>query len=262
LLGKGGAAGFRRAASAWFEKRMVPGNWLPVSEEKMKTIILIFIGLTCGSAFAEEPKAGNELTLALVKNREEMKRGTNDFDRFLPTVKRIADDGDPVAQFIYGTFMAATNKKLSMRYLTLSSEKGCAGATAMLGVVSMVLKDYERAVNYFKQAAIKGDAGAQAGLAGFYMRGEHGFPKDISMALAWAKLAERQIYSIGSLDAIRQYLKEIKSSATQDEIKRGENIFSELSVKYPKKAYYMCGQSNVDTSREPEIVNLIGPIVN
>jgi hypothetical protein len=109
---------------------------------------------------------------------------------------------------------------------------------------------------------VKGDAGAQAGLAGFYLRGEHGFPKDISMAWAWAKLAERQIYSIGSLDAIHQYLEEIRSTATQDEIKRGEDIFYKISVKYPKKPYYMCGQSNVDTSRDPGIVNLIGPIVN
>lgn len=212
----------------------------------------IFVLVTiCSLASAKGNTITPEFIELLKKNNYEKSRGTNIPERFLSSVKSIADKGDPSAQFVYGVALFKGNPSAAKQYLSQSAVAGCAGSEAMLATIYMIEKNREKGVNLFKSSARKGDASAQIAIAGFYKRGTDGFDKSAEKQYAWLMLAQRQTFSNGALAAIEKGMSEL--SLTDIELRKANVEFEILSKQIIKQDYYLCGQINVDTSRSPSI---------
>jgi hypothetical protein len=219
----------------------------------MKKIgIALLLGI-CVAAHSAESTITEEFIQLLKENTAKKAAGTNDFKQFFFRLTELADKGDPSAQFLVGMTVLNARRNVAEKYMAASAQSGCAGAEMGLGLLAMLNKQPTTGIAHFRAAAEKGDAMAQVAISGIYERGDNGFDKSLPKAYAWLRLAERQTFSNGGLLAIRDAMKKLRGSMTEDDIVNSEKDFSEISVAIPKVNYYFCGQFNIDASRDPDI---------
>lgn len=219
----------------------------------MRYIVFALLLFTCVSANSASSTITDEFIQILKKNATEKSKGTNDPKKFFSKVIELANKGDPSAQFLLGLTMIKERRDMAQKYLTASARSGCVGAETGLGILAMLNKQSAVGVAHFKTAAKKGDAMAQAAIAGMIARGENGYEKNLAKAYAWLRLAERQTFSNGALRAIHEGMKKLKVNMATDDLVKSDKYFSEISATIPKVNYAFCGQLNVDTSRDPNI---------
>jgi TPR repeat protein len=115
----------------------------------------------------------------------------------LAELKRIATQGDPLAQFYLGVRYDLTKKdhKQAATWYRKAAEQGDAGAQVLLGVMYAngrgVPQDYKQAVAWYRKAAEQGNDDAQKNLGSLYAGGR-GVPQDDKQAAAWFRKAAAQ----------------------------------------------------------------------
>ena len=96
---------------------------------------------------------------------------------------------------------------------------------------------------WLEHAISGGDAASMFVRATMHMRGDQGFEKSTTEALAWAQLARARSYSSGLTPEIERMLGALRPTATPDETAAAAARFEALDSQYPKKPFYVCGQS-------------------
>jgi TPR repeat protein len=115
-------------------------------------------------------------------------------------IMQKAERGDPVAQYIVGTWYASgkgvpLNHEVAVRWFRRSAEHGYAVAESRLGLCYSlglgVVRNYTEAARWFRRAADQGNATAQYNLGNSYYFGR-GVPRDGAEAMKWYRLAAGQ----------------------------------------------------------------------
>jgi len=187
-----------------------------------------------------EPSA--EVQAAIDRQKERSQRRERGLDAFREELRPLAEAGEPVAQFLLGTMLVGRDPVSAIPYLTRSAEYGCAGAAGLLAVYSWS-SGKGGGDEWLERAISGGDAASMFVRATMHMRGDEGFEKSTAEALAWAELARARSYSSGLTPEIERMLGALRAAATPDEATAGAARFEALDSQYPKKPYYVCGQS-------------------
>ena len=110
-------------------------------------------------------------------------------------IRRLAEQGDPEAQYILGGNGEGVLDAEAARWYHLAAEQGHAEAQYILGLMygsgRGVLKDEAEAVRWYRLAAEQGHATAQQNLGRMYHNGR-GVSKDDVEAARWFRLAAEQ----------------------------------------------------------------------
>ena len=191
------------------------------------------------SAQVEQSAELKEVLARQAERAQRRERGLTDFQQeLLP----LAEGGDPVAQFLLGTMLVGASPATAIPYLTASSNAGCAGAAGILAVYSSAT-GAGRGDELLERAISGGDAASMYLRATKHWRGDDGFAKSTAEALAWAQLAHERSYSKGLTPETERMIAALRTGATPDEIAEAAARFEALDSQYPKKPFYVCGQS-------------------
>jgi hypothetical protein len=160
--GPGSAEPFSTLGSATVAKSSTPwvGRFLLVASAATLTAVLLWVAVPWAKSWLHaltpthlpQPKSGRAIVKA--PDRPAQAGGSE-------SMQRLAERGDPVAQFEMGA-----------RYATGEE----------------VAQDYPQALSWFSKAAEQGNVAAQATLGAYYWAGR-GVPQDLSKAYYWAILA-------------------------------------------------------------------------
>ena len=183
-----------------------------------------------------------EVQAALDHQKERAQRRERGLAPFQEELRPLAEGGDAVAQFLVGTMLAGADPGAAIPYLTRSAEAGCAGSAGLLAVYSWA-SGKGGGEEWLERAISGGDAASMFMRATMHWRGDQGFEKSTAEALAWAELARARSYSSGLTPEIERMLGALRSAATPEEAAAGATRFEALDSQYPKKPYYVCGQS-------------------
>jgi hypothetical protein len=187
-----------------------------------------------------EPSA--QLQAVLERQAQRAQRRERGLGAFQQELLPLAESGEPVAQFLLGTMLVGQNPGTAIPYLTASAEAGCAGAAG-------ILASYARATGtgrgdeWLERAIGGGDAASMFVRATMHWRGDDGFTKSTAEALAWAELARARSYSRGLTPETERMIAALRATATPEESAAAEVRFEALDSQYPKKPFYVCGQS-------------------
>jgi hypothetical protein len=187
-----------------------------------------------------EPSA--EVQAAIDRQKERSQRRERGLAAFQDELRPLAEAGEPVAQFLIGTMLVGRDPVAAIPYLTRSAEYGCAGAAGLLAVYSWS-SGQGGGDAWLERAISGGDAASMFVRATMHMRGDEGFEKSTAEALAWAELARARSYSSGLTPEIERLIGALRSSASADDTAAAAARFEALDSQYPKKPFYVCGQS-------------------
>ena len=187
-----------------------------------------------------EPSA--DVQAAIDRQKERSQRRERGLAAFQEELRPLAESGEPVAQFLLGTMLVGQDPVSAIPYLTRSAEYGCAGAAGLLAVYSWS-SGTGGGDAWLERAISGGDAASMFVRATMHMRGDEGFEKSTAEALAWAELARARSYSSGLTPEIERLIGALRSSATPDDAATAAARFETLASQYPKKPFYVCGQS-------------------
>jgi hypothetical protein len=187
-----------------------------------------------------EPSA--EVQAALDNQKERAQRRERGLAAFQEELRPLAEAGEPVAQFLLGTMLVGPDPTTAIPYLTASAEAGCAGSSGLLAVYSWATGK-GGADEWLERAISGGDAASMFVRATLHMRGDEGFERSTAEALAWAELARARSYSSGLTPEIERMIGALRSGATPDETAAAASKFESLDSQFPKKPFYVCGQS-------------------
>ena len=187
-----------------------------------------------------EPSA--EVQAALDRQQERAQRRERGLGPFQEELRPLAEAGEPVAQFLLGTMLVGPDPVTAIPYLTRSAEKGCAGSAGLLAVYSWATGK-GGGEEWLERAISGGDAASMFVRATMHVRGDEGFEKSTAEALAWAELARARSYSRGLTPEIERMIDALRSGATPDETTAAATRFEALDGQFPKKPFYVCGQS-------------------
>ena len=187
-----------------------------------------------------EPSA--EVQAAIGRQKERSQRRERGLAAFQEELRPLAEAGEPVAQFLLGTMLVGQDPVAAIPYLTRSAEYGCAGAAGLLAVYSWSSGNGGGDA-WLERAISGGDAASMFVRATMHVRGDQGFEKSTAQALAWAELAHARSYSSGLTPEIERMIGALRSSASPDDVAAAAARFEALDSQYPKKPFYVCGQS-------------------
>lgn len=183
-----------------------------------------------------------EVQAAIDRQKERSQRRERGLDAFREELRPLAEAGEPVAQFLLGTMLVGQDPVAAIPFLTRSAEYGCAGAAGLLAVYSWS-SGTSGGDGWLERAIGGGDAASMFVRATMHMRGDEGFEKSTAEALAWAELARARSYSSGLTPEIERLIGALRSSASADDAAAAAARFEALDSQYPKKPFYVCGQS-------------------
>ena len=212
----------------------------------MKAHHLYLVGvLACALVPAIAPaqvEQSAELKEVLARQAERAQRRERGLAEFQQELLPLAEAGEPVAQFYLGTMLVGGNPGAAIPYLTASANAGCAGAAGILAVYSWA-SGAGRGEELLERAISGGDAASMYLRATKHWRGDDGFAKSTAEALAWAQLAHERSYSKGLTPETERMMAALRSAATSDEVAEAAARFEALDSQFPKKPFYVCGQS-------------------
>jgi len=155
-----------------------------------------------------------------------------DSSRAVSACRRLADQGDALAQFSLG-FMYGNGWGVPQDYAEAvkwyhkAAEQEDAKAQYNLGQMYRlgygVQRDYAEAVRWFRRAANQGDAGAQYNLAFMYETGR-GVRQDLVQAYMWFDLAGRSAETPAHQGYAIQYRDSVASKMTPDQIAKAKKL--------------------------------------
>lgn len=228
----------------------------------MKLIRLFSAMLIALSACAA--RAGNttspEFEQFLKENETQRQTGATNPQQFLAKVRTFADRGDPSAQFLIALASAQQDHELARTFFSQSAKRGCSGSEMGLGIIAMSEHRTQEGVARVKAAASKGDVSAYAMISGMHKRGDDGFEKSLPRAYAWAKLAADQSPSMGARAAVEAALPKLHDAMTDSQRAEASAVYAEISRKFPKAKYFLCGQFNPDASLDPTVPSYLQPV--
>ena len=206
--------------------------------------ILAVLGaaLVVPSLAAAQVEPSADVQAAIDRQKERSQRRERGLAAFQEELRPLAESGEPVAQFLLGTMLVGQDPVSAIPYLTRSAEYGCAGAAGLLAVYSWS-SGTGGGDAWLERAISGGDAASMFVRATMHMRGDEGFEKSTAEALAWAELARARSYSSGLTPEIERLIGALRSSATTDDAAAAAARFETLASQYPKKPFYVCGQS-------------------
>ncbi len=116
-----------------------------------------------------------------------------DYQRALRQLKPLAERGDPQAQRFLGIiyrfgYSVSADLNRAVEWFRRSASKGDVYSQSSLGFLFALTKKYEEAASYYYQAAKQGDAEAQLQLGLYYALGQ-GVAKSDTEALKWLEMA-------------------------------------------------------------------------
>lgn len=152
-------------------------------------------------------------------------------------LKKLAEDGNREAQFKLGVIglggavdSVDVDIDESMHWLTQASNKGCAGATGMLGLIYLSddygKKDDGKGIQLIKDAAELGDIGAQNALSALYYAGHRPLERDLELAYSWGYLSQLQIETLNAPllgITIKNQLSKIEPALTKKQLMRAKS---------------------------------------
>ena len=191
---------------------------------------------------AAQVEPSTEVQAALDRQKERSQRRERGLDAFQEELRPLAEGGDAVAQFLIGTMLVGRDPVTAIPYLTRSAEHGCAGAAGLLAVYSWS-SGKGGGDEWLERAISGGDAAAMFVRATLHMRGDQGFEQSTAEALAWAELARVRSDSSGLTPEIERMIGALRSAATADDAAAAAARLEALENQYPKKPFYVCGQS-------------------
>jgi hypothetical protein len=207
-------------------------------------LVLAVVAASCVvpriAAAQVQPSA--EVQAAIDRQKERSQRRERGLDAFREELRPLAEAGEPVAQFLIGTMLVGQDPVSAIPYLTRSAEYGCAGAAGLLAVYSWS-SGTGGGDAWLDRAIRGGDAASMFVRATLHMRGDEGFEKSTAEALAWAELARARSYSSGLTPETERLIGALRSAASPDEAAAAAARFEVLDSQYPKKPFYVCGQS-------------------
>jgi hypothetical protein len=183
-----------------------------------------------------------EVKAVLERQAQRAQRRERGLMEFQQELLPLAEGGDPVAQFLLGTMLAGPAPATAIPYLTASAEAGCAGAAGILAAYAWAT-GAGRGDALLERAISGGDAASMYVRATKHWRGDDGFAKSTAEALAWAQLAHARSYSKGLTPEAERMIEALRSGATPEEAAEAAARFEALETQYPKKPFYVCGQS-------------------
>jgi hypothetical protein len=183
-----------------------------------------------------------ELQAVLARQAERAQRRERGLAAFQEELFPLAAGGEPVAQFLLGTMLVGPDPGTAIPFLTAAAEAGCAGASGILASYSKAIGT-GRGNEWLERAIGGGDAASMYVRAAMHWRGDEGFQKSTAEALAWAELARARSYSKGLTPEIERMIEALRAAATPDEAATAAARFEALDSEYPKKPFYVCGQS-------------------
>ena len=205
-------------------------------------IAVVAASLVVPKLAAAQVQPSAEVQAAIDRQKERSQRRERGLDAFREELRPLAEAGEPVAQFLIGTMLVGPDPVAAIPYLTRSAEYGCAGAAGLLAVYSWS-SGTGGGDEWLERAISGGDAASMFVRATMHMRGDEGFEKSTAEALAWAELARARSYSSGLTPEAERLITALRSSATPDDAAAAAARFEALDNQYPKKPFYVCGQS-------------------
>lgn len=193
---------------------------------------------------------------------------SGDYATALKLVRPLAEQGDPMAQYLLGTMYAwgrgvPKDYKQTLVWYRKSAELGLPMAQDTLGTMlangAGTAKDKKQAVKWFKLAAARGYAKAQDDLGTMYDNGD-GIAKDRAEGIKWHRLAAGQGYAPaqGSLafalseDILHSEMWAILGAEQKDEmsqslLKINESLMSAEQVAKARELAAACKASSYKT---------------
>jgi hypothetical protein len=173
---------------------------------------------------------------------ERAQRGDKSLSEFIDDLRGPAEAGDPVAQFMLGALLMRDDRDRAMKLFRSSAQKGCAGSA---GALVLFLLDHNSAdaERYLRQAIEGGDAASMMMVSSFHYRGDHGYKKSFSDALAWAQLAGARSRNLGLSLAAEKFAVKLQSEMDDQQKSKALVLLKNLEKRYPERAFYLCGQS-------------------
>jgi len=213
--------------------RSARGHWI---------VAVVAASLVAPSIVAAQVEPSADVQAAIDRQKERSQRRERGLAAFQEELRPLAEAGEPVAQFLLGTMLVGQDPVSAIPYLTRSAEYGCAGAAGLLAVYSWS-SGKGGGDEWLERAISGGDAASMFVRATMHMRGDEGFEKSAAEALAWAELARARSYSSGLTPEIERLIGALRSSASPEDVAAASARFDALDSQYPKKPFYVCGQS-------------------
>ena len=163
----------------------------------------------------------------------------SDSSRAVSACRRLADQGDALAQFSLGLMYdngrgVPQDYAEAVRWYRKAAEQEDAKAQYNLGQMYRlgygVQRNYDEAVRWFRRAADQGDAGAQYNLAFMYETGR-GVRKDLVQAYMWFDLAGRSAETPAHQRYAIQYRDSVASKMTRDQIAKAKKLAADWKPK-------------------------------
>jgi len=210
---------------------------------KVGTLLVAVMACSLTPAFAPaQVEQSAELKAVIARQAERAQRRERGLAAFQEELFPLAAGGEPVAQFLLGTMLVGPDPGTAIPFLTAAAEAGCAGASGILASYSKATGT-GRSAEWLERAIGGGDAASMYVRAAMHWRGDEGLQKSTAEALAWAELARARSYSKGLTPEIERMIEALRSAATPDETAAASARFEALDGEYPKKPFYICGQS-------------------
>jgi TPR repeat protein len=190
----------------------------------------------------KNPLPSGELQQALSAQAQRVQSGTRDTTALVADLRRIAPQGDPVAQFMLATLIATKERDQALALLKKSSAAGCAGAAGMVGAILASNEDRE-AGEWIMRGAKAGDTGAQLFLAGAYKGGILGLPQNLVESFAWATVAQNNAPNLSMRQAAANMVGGLLVSTPPDALDGAGTRIATLMNQTPKVSFYLCGFS-------------------
>ncbi|HXC59370.1 MAG TPA: hypothetical protein VN645_08635 [Steroidobacteraceae bacterium] len=188
------------------------------------------------------PVPSAELRQALMAQTTRVQAGKKDVSALLADLRRIASDGDPVAQFLLATLIVSSEKDEAKTLLKKSAAAGCKGAAGALGTVLASTDDPE-ARTWVMSAARDGDTGAQLLLSAAYQNGMFGMAKDAVESFAWATVAQNNAPTPSMREAAANAVAGLLVGTPADALDGAGKRAAALTSQTPRQAFYLCGFS-------------------
>jgi hypothetical protein len=210
--------------------------------ENIKYLVFLFTILIAESVSAN-PTVSNDLQEILIQQSERVKSGHDDMRAYRTALRDLANNGDPVAQFLFSVISIGDDNldnETIVKYLHSSASNGCAGSAGILAIKYFSENNNRAGVIWLKYAAENGDASSQAILGQYYIAGKNGLNKNETEGFAWKRLALKQSYSKGVSSQLKMFeLQTGESLHSQSVEARFERLLEEIGI----QPFYLCGQS-------------------
>ncbi|MBI5753292.1 MAG: sel1 repeat family protein [Hydrogenophilales bacterium] len=205
-------------------------------------VTCVFLLLATTSVWATPPTPSSHLKEAFQRDVERIKQGINDPQVFKSEIEIIAQEGDPIAQFLFGVQIMRDRHQEALVWLRKAAKAGCAGASGVVGG-ALLAENNPEGLTWLQQAADGGDANAMMMIAKLYESGMMKHKRSLPYAVAWAELAAQQSYSRGLSFALPGFIDELSKRLSTEEKSEYRKMKLSLTEKHPMVPFYLCGQS-------------------